>query len=160
MNQNIKEIRMKDNLIVEAVFYCGIVKDFDVSSLFEKHPEYRVLEQDNGLWKNAELLPQGSGVYFNDDLDLSVSEIWKYGNTVGKVSVEPKYEIAYAISSAREEKGISQKQLSELSGVTQCDISRIEGGVANPTIETLERICKALGLEIRISRFPVSIHRN
>ena len=50
----------------------------------------------------------------------------KYGKTVGKVSVEPKYEIAYAISSVREEKGISQKQLSLLSGVTQCDISRIE----------------------------------
>ena len=31
MTHNIKEIKMKDNLIVEAVFYCGVVKDFDVS---------------------------------------------------------------------------------------------------------------------------------
>ena len=84
MDQNIREIRMKDNLIVEAVFFSGIVKDFDVSLLFEKHPEYKVLKQDTGLWKNAELLPQGSGVYFNDDLDLTVEEIWKYGKTVGK----------------------------------------------------------------------------
>ena len=152
MNQNIREIIMKDNLVVEAVFFDGIVKDFDVSLLFEKHPEYKVLKQDIGLWKNAELLPQGSGVYFNDDLDLTVEEIWKYGKTVGKVSVEPKYEIAYAISSTREEKGLSQKQLSQLSGVTQCDISRIEGGVANPTIETLGKICKVLGLELRISK--------
>lgn len=152
MNQNIKEIRMKDDLIVEAVFFNGTVKDFDVSMLFEKHPEYRILEQDGELWRNAELLPQGSGVYFNDDLDLTIDEIWKYGKTVGKVSVEPKYEIANAISSVREEKGLSQKQLSRLSGVTQCDISRIEGGVANPTIETLSRICKVLGLELSISR--------
>lgn len=152
MNQNIREIRMKDNLVVEAVFFSGIVKDFDVSLLFEKHPEYKVLKQDTGLWENAELLPQGSEVYFNDDLDLTAEEIWKYGVTVGKVAVEPKYEIAYAISSAREEKGLSQKQLSQLSGVTQCDISRIEGGVANPTIETLEKICKVLGLELRISK--------
>ena len=152
MNQNIKEIKMKDNLIVEAVFFCGIVKDFDVSTLFGKHPECKVLEHNNGLWKNAELLPQGSGVYFNDDLDLAVDEIWKYGKAVGKVPVEPKYEIAYAISSAREEHGLSQKQLSQLSGVTQCDISRIEGGVANPTIETLSKICKVLGLELSISK--------
>ena len=152
MNQYIKEIKMKDNLIVEAVFFCGIVKDFDVSTLFEKHPEYKVLEHDNGLWKNAELLPQGSGVYFNDDLVLTVDEIWKYGKAVGKVSVEPKYTIAYAISSAREEHGLSQKQLSQLSDVTQCDISRIEGGVANPTIETLSKICKVLGLELSISK--------
>lgn len=49
MNQNIREIRMKDNLVVEAVFFSGIVKDFDVSLLFEKHPEYKVLKQDTGL---------------------------------------------------------------------------------------------------------------
>lgn len=79
MNQNIKEIKMKANLIVEAIFFCGVVKDFDVSLLFEKHPEYNVLKQDNGLWENAKLLPQGSGVYFNDDLDLTVDEIWKDG---------------------------------------------------------------------------------
>lgn len=152
MNQNIREIRMKDNLIVEAVFFNGIVKAFDVSSLFEKHPEYKVLKQDVELWRNAELLPQGSGICFNDNLDLTVEEVWKYGVAVGKVAVEPRYDIAYAISSAREEKGMSQKQLSQLSGVTQCDISRIEGGVANPTIGTLGKICKVLGLQLGISR--------
>ena len=155
MNQNIREIRMKDNLIVEAVFFNGIVKDFDVSSLFEKHPEYKVLKQDVELWRSVELLPQGSGICFNDDLDLTVEEIWKYGVTVGKVSVEPKYEIAYAISSAREEKGMSQKQLSQLSGITQCDISRIEGGVANPTIETLGKTCKVLGLQLSVTVPPM-----
>ena len=42
MNQNIKEIKIKTNLIVEAIFFCGVVKDFDVSLLFEKHPETRL----------------------------------------------------------------------------------------------------------------------
>ena len=54
--------------------------------------------------------------------------IWllrKYGKIIGKVSVEPKYENACAISSAREERGLSQRQLSELSWITQCNISRI-----------------------------------
>ena len=115
MTHNIKEIRMKDNLIVEAVFFCGVVKDFGVSLVFEKHTEYKVLKEDNNLWQNAELLPQGSGVYINDEMDLTAEEIWKYGKIVGKVPVEPKYEIACAISSARVEKGLSQKQLSLLS---------------------------------------------
>lgn len=74
------------------------MKGFDGSSLSEKQPEYKILKQDKDLWDSAELLPQGSGVYFNDDLDLTVDEIWK---TVGKVSVEPKFTIAYDISSAR-----------------------------------------------------------
>lgn len=29
MNQNIKEIKMKANLIVEAIFFCGVVKDLN-----------------------------------------------------------------------------------------------------------------------------------
>ena len=91
MTHNIKEIKMKDNLIVEAVFYCGVVKDFDVSLLFEKHPEYKVLKEDNTLWQNAELLPQGSGVYFDDEMDLTVEEILlrKSGNT-GKQLVKSR----------------------------------------------------------------------
>ena len=84
---------MKDDLIVEAVFFNGTVKDFDVSMLFEKHPEYRILEQDGELWRNAELLPQGSGVYFNDDLDLTVEEIWKYGKTVGRFLLSPNMRL-------------------------------------------------------------------
>lgn len=152
MNQNIKNIKMKDNLIVEATFYSGEVKDFDVSMLFESHPEYKALETDKELWNSAELLPQGSGVYFNDELDLTVEEIWKDGKLIAHVSVEPKYAIAYSISSAREEKGMSQSQLSKLSGVTQCDISRIEGGVANPTLETIQKLCKVLGLDITLSK--------
>lgn len=152
MNCNIKEIKREKHLVLKAVFFSGTVKEFDVSSLFEKHPEYKVLQEDDALWKNAKLLPQGSGVYFSDDLDLTVEEIWKYGKTVGKVAVEPRYEIAYAISSEREKAGLSQKQLSLLSGITQCDISRIEGAVANPTLETLSRICSALGLKLSITK--------
>lgn len=152
MNHNIKEIKMKDNLIVEATFFSGEVKEFDVSSLLKKHPEYKILETDRELWKKAELLPQGSGVYFNDDLDLTVEEIWRDGKTIGKVSVEPKFTLAFAISSAREEIGLSQTELSKLSGVSQCDISRIEGAVANPTMETIGKLCNVLGLEIKLSK--------
>ena len=66
-----------------------------------------------------------------------------------RFSVEPKYENACAISSAREERGLSQKQLS---GITQCDISRIEGGVANPTIETPSKLRKVLDIELNITK--------
>ena len=152
MNHNIKEIKMKDNMILEATFFSGDIKDFCVSSLFEKHPEYKVLEANKDLWESAVLLPQGSGVYFNDDLDLTVEEIWRDGKPAGKAAVEPRYAIAYAISSTREEKGLSQKQLSLLSGVSQCDISRIEGGVANPTVETISKLCSVLGLEMHLSK--------
>lgn len=44
------------------------------------------------------------------------------------------------------EKGITQKQLSELSGIAEVSLSKSING--NPTIGTLEKIAVALGVEI------------
>jgi len=48
------------------------------------------------------------------------------------------------IKQARKEKGLTQKQLGELLGVTQATIQQYETG--NPKPETLKRIAKALGV--------------
>ena len=46
---------------------------------------------------------------------------------------------------------ITQKQLAELTGIDQSDISKIERGVANPSVSTLERIAEAVGGKLKIS---------
>lgn len=50
------------------------------------------------------------------------------------------------IKRLRKEKGLTQKQLSELSGINEAQIRRYElgGKNANPKIETIEKIAKAL----------------
>lgn len=45
---------------------------------------------------------------------------------------------------ARVAQGLTQRQLSDLSGVPQADISRIERGGGNPTEATLQRLARAL----------------
>ncbi|MBQ7605442.1 MAG: helix-turn-helix transcriptional regulator [Firmicutes bacterium] len=56
-----------------------------------------------------------------------------------------------AVFSARARKGISQKELADATGIDQSDISKIERGVANPSIKTLQRIAEALDAELQIS---------
>jgi ribosome-binding protein aMBF1 (putative translation factor) len=51
---------------------------------------------------------------------------------------------------ARVTQGLTQRQLSELSGVPQADISRIERGAGNPTEATLERLALALGRKLEL----------
>ncbi len=58
---------------------------------------------------------------------------------------------ARAMAYARRIAGLSQKALSERSGIDQSDISKIERGVANPSVATLERIARALGGELEIN---------
>lgn len=42
------------------------------------------------------------------------------------------------------EKNLTQKELSQLSGITQADLSKIENGNANPSLNTLLKLAKGL----------------
>ena len=57
-------------------------------------------------------------------------------------ALEPEYAIMQAMINAREELGLTQKELSEKTGITQGDISRLENGNANPSIKTLRRLAE------------------
>ena len=46
---------------------------------------------------------------------------------------------------ARQEKGISQKQLEEMSGVKQPVIARMEKGKTSPQIDTVLKVLASLG---------------
>ena len=65
-------------------------------------------------------------------------------------NLEPEFQLVDAILTARKERSLTQKELSELTGITQADISKIENGNANPSLATLKRLAKGLGKELRI----------
>lgn len=65
-------------------------------------------------------------------------------------ALEPEFAVIHAILDARREKGITQKELSELTGIAQGDISKLENGSANPSVKTLERVATALGKRLKI----------
>jgi transcriptional regulator with XRE-family HTH domain len=61
----------------------------------------------------------------------------------------PTSNIAKNIKKLRKEKGISQDKLSKLADLSLNTIVNIENGNnPNPTIETLQKIAKALGISI------------
>lgn len=51
---------------------------------------------------------------------------------------------------ARQEKGISQKKLEELSGVKQPVIARMEKGTTSPQLDTLLKVLAPLGKTLAI----------
>lgn len=54
------------------------------------------------------------------------------------------------IIKARQEKGITQKQLEELSGVKQPVIARMERGTTSPQLETIMKVLAALGKTLAV----------
>jgi predicted transcriptional regulator len=63
---------------------------------------------------------------------------------------EAEYRIIEEIITARQERNLTQKDLAELVGTKQSNISRLESGNYNPTLEFLNKIAKAIGKELEI----------
>jgi len=59
--------------------------------------------------------------------------------------------ILEGIKAARLENNLTQQKLSDLSGVPQPEISRFEAGDGNPTLETLAKLCHALGCSLSLT---------
>ena len=69
-------------------------------------------------------------------------------------ALSPEYEIAKMLIACRSSGNLTQKQLSELTGIDQADISKIENGNANPSIKTLTRIASAMNMNLKIEFVP------
>ena len=66
--------------------------------------------------------------------------------------MEAEYKIIEEIIMARREKNLTQKGLAELIGTKQSNISRLESGNYNPSLDFLQKVATAMGkkLEVRI----------
>jgi HTH-type transcriptional regulator / antitoxin HipB len=57
-------------------------------------------------------------------------------------------ELGERIRGLREAQGVSQAELGRRIGSTQPAIARLEAGRVSPTLETLDRVAAALGVEL------------
>lgn len=142
-------LKYLDGTELEVRFQDGNVKVFDVASLFTKYPQMEDLK-DRNLFLSGKLM--GSyGIRWNDELDLEAETVYENGTTLRVEKLPTDNTAARAIAYARSIAGMSQKELSRVANIDQSDISKIERGIANPSVSTLERLAKALGGELEIS---------
>ena len=58
-------------------------------------------------------------------------------------------QIGKNLKKLRKQKGLSQDRLSKLADVSYNTVIKLEsGGITNPTIETLQKLAKALGVSV------------
>lgn len=60
-------------------------------------------------------------------------------------------QIGTTIAEHRRSSKMTQRELSEASGISAQNITKIEHGRYNLSIDILEKICRPLGLKIRVS---------
>ena len=85
--------------------------------------------------------------HLNENLkDPEFKEAWD--------ELEPEYAMIQAIIDARKKSNMTQKELSEKTGIDQADISRIENGNANPALSTLKRLADGMNMVLKLEFVP------
>ena len=69
-------------------------------------------------------------------------------------ALEPEFAIIQAMIDARRQAGLTQKELSERTGIAQGDISKLESGGANPSLRTLKRLASAMDMKLKLVFVP------
>ena len=69
-------------------------------------------------------------------------------------ALEPEFNIIQAMIDARKQQNLTQEELSRKTGITQADISRIENGTRNPSLEMVKRLARGLGMQLRLELIP------
>ena len=65
-------------------------------------------------------------------------------------ALDHEFAIIQAMIDARKTSGMTQKQLSEKTGIAQADISKLENGNANPSLRTLQRLANGMGMKVKL----------
>ena len=72
-------------------------------------------------------------------------------------ALQPEHAVVQAIIDARKNAGLTQKEISERTGIAQGDISKLENGNANPSIRTLQRLAAAMGMTLKVEFLPNTV---
>jgi DNA-binding XRE family transcriptional regulator len=64
---------------------------------------------------------------------------------------EAAYKIAREFLRLRKMQGLSQSEVARRAGLKQPAIARLESGAVRPTLDTIQRVARALGREVEIS---------
>lgn len=64
--------------------------------------------------------------------------------------LKPRYEAIEQIIKARKEQNITQAELAKRVGTQKSNISRLESGNYNPSLDFLTKVSKALGKKLSV----------
>lgn len=151
MYNRLTSVSFNENLIIIAKFNDGKIVSYNVKQLYKRFPIFNELESNSLLFNNGKIAPGGCGVIFNDEIDIACEELYENGTLISQEKVEDlNIKIGNLFSFERENKGITQSELAKITNIHQAEISKIERGIGNPSIKTLERLATGLGLKLEL----------
>lgn len=122
----------------------------DLLKKLKKHLREKLKQQKNieksivkGLVLNMKTLDQ----YMSEQLkDEEFRKEWE--------NSQPELDVMRAIVDARTSQNLTQKELSERTGINQADISKLENGTRNPSLNLLKRLADGMDMMLELKFVP------
>ena len=146
--EDIKAIKVYalENMVIGVMFSNGEFKKYDLEPLCKKWPVFNTLK-DIKLFKKAKVDVGGYGIVWNDEIDIAMEEVYANGVAWENAPLADYaiFNIVAQFRKLRHQKGITQYDLAEKTGIKQSNIARMESGGRLPNITTLIKLGNALG---------------
>ena len=69
-------------------------------------------------------------------------------------AIQPGMDVIRAIVNARTSQNLTQNELAKRTGINQADISKLENGTRNPSVNLLKRLAEGMGMSLKIEFIP------
>ena len=69
-------------------------------------------------------------------------------------AIQPEMAVIQAMVDARTSQNLTQKELAKRTGIHQSDISKLENGTRNPSINLLKRLADGMDMVLKIEFVP------
>lgn len=137
MFKKIKNVFPLENYKLSVQFCIGVTKIYDINPLFNKIEAFNDLKEHPEKFNKVKVDIGGYGIIWNDDLDLSSSELWEKG-----VQVNSPFDGLLSFGDATTMWGLNESTLRKaisygklINGVDVCKF----GKQWIITIEAMER---------------------
>ena len=153
MAVKIYKVEPRVDYVIHVTFFNGVVNAIKIGEWAKVAPEFQELVSDRTLFDSVKVDKSRTSVSWDNGFSMSNEELYGSGVLVESVYIEDAAvrfgERLYAYRTASH---MTQKELEEKSGIHQADISKFENGEGNPSVKTMERLAKGMGMELDISR--------
>lgn len=150
MTHRIQTVKPLSDLRLSVLFQNGVEKEYDIHNLYSVFPQFKEFEINSDLFEQVQVDCGGYGLSWNDNLDLDAEDIWENGIEICMHDIDVVFLLAESLMKMRDKAGMTQKQLAEATGIYQADISKIERGLANPSLSTLKRLADGMGAKLKL----------
>lgn len=146
----IKNIDTMDNFILTITFSTGEVRELDLKPIMDEYPLFHALEENN-LFENAKIDLGGFGIVWNEEFSISSGDAYSRSVETKEKAKEVQSSILIKrIIAERKNAGFTQKDISNLTGIDQPAIAKLEKGATDPRLSTILNVIDSLGLKLEI----------